>query len=192
MKYSFRISIALLTFLLGIGAFLLLSRSWYSSSLPVSERNLIQRIDFDGNVSLRFLECAGKRAVFLLENTTDHPIYARVRRVDFWNEFKEANLQYGVHTIEYKTVEAQNFEDVSDVFDAPGSFQIIVPRMPVRYGVDIRRGPGGYRVTVPYIEDVEVARRLDEDFASIIKQDFERVRTSWKRVSSDVVTSPCQ
>src|SRR5437870_13777467 len=33
-----------------------------------------------GNVSFRFVECAGNRSVFVLDNQTSEPIYARVQR----------------------------------------------------------------------------------------------------------------
>jgi hypothetical protein len=138
------------------------------------------------------LECAGKRSVFILENQLDHPIYAQVQRVDYWKEYKEANLQLGVHHIERVAPDAVNSKDVRTGWDAPPPFKMIPPCASVRYGVDLRTGESKYRVKVPYMEDAEVARRLNEDFASIIKQNFERVRASWKEVSSDIVTNKCQ
>jgi hypothetical protein len=194
MKYSFRITIALLAFLLGIAAFLF----WSGLRIPhpqlssVSESNQIPPVKIEGKVNLRFLECAGKRSAFILENLTDHPIYARVQRVDYWKEYKDADIELGVHLIEYKAPNSQKFEDASPMWDAPMPFRMISPYSKVRYGVDLWKGQGEYKVKVPYMEDAEVARRLNEDWVSIIKQDFERVKASWKEVESDVITNHCQ
>ena len=144
-----------------------------------------------GKVEFYLLECVGKRSVFILENQTDHSIYAGVQRADFWKEFKDANLELGLHLIEYKPPDAETFEDVSGRWDAVDPFREIIPNSKVRYGVDLQQAKGEYIVKVPYMEDAEVARRLDEDFASIIRQDFERVKSSWKKVRSNVITNQC-
>jgi hypothetical protein len=194
MKYTFRFTATLLAFLLGIAVFLFWSgwrvSSWQSSS--TSESNQVPPIKIDRKVYLRFLECAGKRAVFVLENETDHPIYARVQRVDYWKEFKDADIELGVHLIEYKAPNSQKFEDVSPMWDAPMPFRMIPSYSRVRYGVDLWKGQGEYQVKVPYMDDAEVARRLNEDWVSIIKQDLERVKMAWKEVESDIITNSCQ
>jgi len=153
--------------------------------------NRIPAGNITGKVSFRFIQCAGNRAVFLLDNGTDHRIFARVHRADFWKEFKEADFEYGVHLISYKAPDSQDFVDAGPMFDAVEPFRTIMPQETIRYGVDLWKGPGEYSVKVPYMEDAEVARRLDEDFPSIIKREFERVKASWKEASSDVVTNTC-
>jgi hypothetical protein len=194
MKYTFRTTVALSAFLLGIIAVLFWAgwRIPYLQTSSVSDSSDIPPIKIEGKVYLRFLECAGKRGVFILDNQTNHPIYARVQRADFWKEFKDNNLEFGTHHIEFKAPDAQDFIDVSPQWDAPVSFKMIPSYSQVRYGVHLWRGQGEYKVKVPFMEDAEVARRLDEDFASIIKQDFERVKASWKEVESDVITTTCQ
>ena len=191
MKYFLRIACALITFSGGIGASSLGLRLWSEPSNQGLD-NRIPAGNVTGEITFRFIGCAGTRAVFILDNGTDHRIFARVQRVDFWNEFKEADLEFGVHLIEYKAGGAQNYIDVGPRFDAPERFQAIMPQETIRYGIDLWRGAGEYRVTVPYMEDAEVARRLDEDFYPILKYEFERVKASWKRVSSDVVTNTCR
>jgi hypothetical protein len=189
MKYASRTAVALLSFLVGTGTSLVWSRLSYPLSF---EDNRIPAVDVTGKVSFSFLECAGKRAVFLLENRTDYPIFARVHRKAFWKEFKDANLEYGVYLIQYRANEGAEFKDAGPMFDGIEPFRTIMPHESVRYGVDLWKGPGEYEVSVPYMENAEVARRLDEDFPSIIKQELDRVRASWRRASSDVVTRTCQ
>src|SRR5215471_14352493 len=142
-------SLLLLLILVVAGAGFLASRAWHRSAAVAENR--IPPADLHREVSLRFLECAGKRAVFVLENGTDHPIYVRVHRHDFWPEFKDANLQYGLHLIEYKASSDAPARDVGDVFDAVENFRPIMPNEIVRYGVDLRAGPGQYTVKVPYM-----------------------------------------
>lgn len=181
----------LVVLILAVGASAFLAyRVWHRSASATDNR--IPPADLHREVSLRFLECAGKRAVFVLENATDHPIYARVHRHDFWQEFKDANLQYGLHLIEYKASNDAPTQDVGDVFDAVENFRPIVPGEIVRYGVDLRAGPGQYVVKVPYMEDAEVARSLNEEGPAMMKTDPQRVISSWRYASSGVVTTTCQ
>ena len=188
MKYTARVCIGLTTFLLGTGAFLLATRTWSDAS---GLGDQIPPVNITDKVTLRFLNCAGTRSVFLLENSTEHPIYARVDRADFWKEFKDANLEFGVHLIAYKSSGSKDFEDASPVWDAVLPFQTIMPHATVRYGVDLWKGPGEYRVKIPYMDDVEMARRLDEDFGTIIKQESQPVKASWSEASSDIVSNSC-
>ena len=190
MRYRFRIVCAVLTCLIGIGVSLVWRVSFTQPGHFTDDR--IPSGDVTGKVTLRFIECSGTRAVFLLDNGTDHRIFARVQRADFWQEFKEANLQYGVHKIHYRAHDAKNFIDVGPIFDAVDRFQTIMPQETIRYGVDLWRGPGEYIVKVPYMEDGEVVRRLDQEFPDFLKHQFERVKAAWKEVSSDVVTEPCR
>jgi hypothetical protein len=67
-----------------------------------------------------------------------------------------------------------------------------MPHQDVRYGVDLWKGPGEYRVRVPYMEDAEVARRLDADLPSMLRREFDRVNASWKETSSEIVTGTCR
>ena len=190
MKYSLRVVCALITFSIGVGLSLLWMRvSFDQPHLAIDNR--IPPGDVRGRVTFRFIECAGTRAVFLLDNGTNHRIFARVQHADFWKEFKEANLEFGVHQIQYRGPGAKDFIDAGPMFDAVEPFQTIMPQETIRYGVDLWRGPGEYRVRVPYMEDAEVARRLDEDFPDIIKHEFDRVKASWREASSDVVTNLC-
>ena len=186
MQYTFRVTIALLAFLLGIAAFLFWSglRTPRNQLSTVTESNHINPISIAGQVSFRFLECAGKRSVFILENQTDHPIYVRVERADYWKEYKDANMELGVHFIDYKAPDAQAFKHVSPAWDALIPFRIMPPHTSIRYGVYLWKEQGEYKVSVPYLEDAEVARRLDED--------FDHVEASWKEVTADTVTNRCQ
>jgi len=191
MDYGLRIVCALITFSIGISASFLWVRLWSDQS----NRGLDNRIpagNVTGKITFRFNGCAGNRAVFLLDNGTDHRIFARVQRVDFWKEFKEADLEYGTHLVRYKAPGAHDYVDASPIFDAVEPFQVIMSHQTIRYGIDLSRGPGEYIVAVPYMEDSEVARSLDEDFPRFLKHEFERVKASWKRVSSDVVTNTCR
>ena len=190
MHYGLRIVCALITFSIGISASFLWVRLWSDQSVR-SLDNRIPAGNVTGKITFRFIGCAGNRAVFLLDNGTDHRIFARVQRVDFWKEFEEADLEFGVHLIRYKAPGAKDYVDAGPIFDAVEPFQAIMLHQTIRYGIDLWQGPGEYIVTVPYMEDSEVARRLDEDFPMMLKLEFERVKASWKRVSSEVVTNTC-
>jgi hypothetical protein len=189
MKYGLRIICAAITFAIGVGAFFFWLRICESTHSALDNR--IPVADVKGEVTLRFIGCAKNRAVFLLDNGTDHRIFAKVQRADFWKEFKEANLEFGVHLVQYKSPEAESFIDVGPMFDAVQPFQPIMSQETVRYGIDLWEGSGEYRVKVPYMEDAEVVRRLDEEFPEFLKHEIERVRASWKEVSADVVTNTC-
>ena len=190
MRYGLRILSALVTFSIGLGAFFISVRL-ASVLFDQGMDNLIPAGDVPGKVTFRFVECAGRRAVFVLDNGTDHRIFARVQPADFWEEFKKADLEFGVHIIEYRAPGAKYFIDVGPNFHSSNLFQTIMPNETIRYGVNLQNGPGEYRVKVPFMDDAEVARRLDEVFPSILKDEFPRVVASWKRVSSEVVTNRC-
>jgi hypothetical protein len=194
MKYGVRMGVALLAFVLGITASLFWSalRCSLYQSTSLQEPNPISPIKIEGEVYFRFLECAGKKSVFVLENQTDHPIYARVQRVDYWKEYEDADVELGVHFIESKPSYESHSEDVRSVWDAPLPFKTIRSYSGVRYGVDLPKAEREYRVRVPYLEDGEFARRLNENFAFMLKQDFEGVKASWREVTSDVVMNTCQ
>lgn len=89
MKYTVRIAVALLAFLFGATAFVCWSmlRVPHQHSTSVEESGSIPPINIEGKVYFRFLECAGNRSVFVLENQTDHPIYAQVERVNFFAQY---------------------------------------------------------------------------------------------------------
>lgn len=190
MKNGLKILCALMTFLIGIAASSLWLRLWSAPSGPAFD-DRIPPGNITGKITLRFIECAGDQAVFLLDNGTDHRIFTRIQRVDFWEGFKEADLQYGVHLVHHTPPGAHDYDDVGPVFDGLPPFQVIMPHETIRYGINLWRGPGEYRVMVPYMEDAEVFRKLEEDFPNFLKDDFERVKAAWKTVSSDVGTGTC-
>ncbi|HLM03269.1 MAG TPA: hypothetical protein VK400_19610 [Pyrinomonadaceae bacterium] len=193
MKYSFRLITAISTFALGVAAFSAWFAFYYLPSQSVSTQQTIESLVMlpEGQVTFRFLECAGKRSVFILENQTERPIFARFQRVDYWKEYKDANIQLGLHLIDYKAPDAQSFEDASGRWDAVIPFKEIPPHTFVRYGVDLSRARGEYRVRVPYMDDAEVAQRFDHDFVFKVRENFERNFASWKEASSDVITNRC-
>jgi hypothetical protein len=165
-------------------------RVWLRSSYLSDNR--IPPAVLHKEVTLHFLECAGKRAVFVLQNGTDHRIYAMVHPADYWEEFKHAKLQYGLHLIEYKASGQTATKNVGPTFDAVELFRPIVSNETVRYGVNLGADPGEYTMKIPYMDDEELARRLNEDWPTMLKTEFERVKASWRYVSSPVVTTTCQ
>ena len=175
--------------LVTVGALIWVSHFWCDS--PAKD-NRIPSVDVTGRVTLHFNGCAGTRGVFLLENGLDWPIYASVHPADFWREFKDAKLQFGLHKIYYKAPGATDFEYIGPMFDVGGSFRPIMPHETVRYGVDLWKGPGEYTVTVPYMGDADVARGLSENWVAMVKEQLERVDASWKEVSSGKVTNTCK
>ena len=194
MKYTVRITIALLAFACGTAA-VLLWLAWrmpHQQSPSVDANKPVPSISPERKVYFRFLECAGERSVFLLENQTDYPIYAQVQRVDYWQEYKDADIELGVHYIERVPRNITNAEGERDRWHAPPPFRMIPPYSSVRYGVALSTGEGEYRVRVPYMEDGELVRRLNEDFPSVLRYDFERLRASWREVWSDTITNRCQ
>src|SRR5574341_146415 len=188
MRLARRAFILSVIVLVAAGAFILFSRFWRRSS---TTNNRVPPVDVTGRVTVRFDGCAGRRAVFLFETGMDYPIFARVHPTD-WPDFKEANLQYGLHKVYYKASGAMDFKYVGPMFDAVDYFRPIMPRENVRYGVDLWKGPGQYTVTVPYMEDAEVARGLNENWVAMVKEQLPRVNASWKEVSSGIVTNTCQ
>jgi hypothetical protein len=191
MKYTVRITIAVLTFACGTAA-VLLWLAWRTPHHQPPSVEVNSSIIPERKIYFRFLECAGEKSVFLLENQTDHPIYAQVQRVDYWLGYKDSAIELGVHFVERVTPNPPNAEGGRSAWDAPPPFRMIPPYSSVRYGVDLSKGEGEYRVKVPYMEDGEIARRLNEDFASVLRHDFELVRASWREVSSDTNTNRCQ
>ena len=147
-----------------------------------------------GNVSFRFVECAGKRSVFIFDNQTSEPIYARVQHVDYWPEYRDANMQYGVHIVKYKSPTASDFVDRSDRFDAPPSITTILPYSNIRYGVALRERDGLYKVMVPYIEtkDVDLVNRMNQGIQALTKDDFKRLETAWKEAWSETAANRCK
>jgi hypothetical protein len=147
-----------------------------------------------GNVSFRFFECASNRSVFVFGNQTSEPIYARVQRVDYWTQYRDANMQYGVHIVKYRAPNAAEFVDRSDRFDAPPGFTTILPYTDIRYGVDLREQNGRYKVMVPYIEtkDVDLVNRMNEGIHALTKDDFKRLKTAWKEAWSETVVNRCK
>jgi hypothetical protein len=147
-----------------------------------------------GNVSFRFVECAGNRSVFVLDNQTSEPIYARVQRADQWPQFRDANMEYGVHIVKYKSPAAADFDDRSDMFDAVLRLKTIPPNSNVRYGVYLREQTGVYTIMVPYLEgrDADLARRMDEGIGNLSKDDDKRLETAWKEVWSETAANRCR
>ena len=189
MTHARRALFLSLVMLIAAAAVILSSPFWRRS---YTRDTLIPPVNFVGRVTLRFDGCAGRLGVFLLENKTDHPIFARVHRSDHWPEFKQANLQFGLHKIYYKASGAADFGYVGPMFDAVDTFRPIQPHETVRYGIDLTKGPGEYTVTVPYIEDAEVARGLNENWPAWVKEQLDRVTAAWQEVSSGIVTNTCQ
>lgn len=147
-----------------------------------------------GNVSFRFVECAGNRSVFVLDNQTSEPIYARVQRVDDWSQYRDANMQYGVHIVKYKSPNASDFADRSDRFDAPPSFTSVLPYSNIRYGVYLREQTGLYKIMVPYIEakDSDLVNRMNEGIQALTIDDFKRLEGAWKEAWSETAANRCQ
>lgn len=147
-----------------------------------------------GNVSFRFVECAGHRSVFVLDNQTSEPIYARVEGVDYWPQYRDANMKYGVHIVKYKSPNATDFVDRSDRFDAPPGFTTILPYTNIRYGVHLREPNGLYKVMVPYIEtkDVDLVNRMNQGIHALTKDDFKRLEIAWKEAWSETAVNRCQ
>ena len=189
MKLSRWIALVVIVLIMATAAFLLLRRySVHKLSIgtvaPVST----------GNTTFQFLECAGKLSVFILNNQTTEPIYARVQRVDYWKEYKDANIQYGVHIVKYKPPNATEFVDRSDRFDAPIPFTTIPAHRTVRYGVDLREQSGLYKVGAPYMEtkDADLVKRMNEGIHALTKEDFKRLETARKEAWSDTIVNKCQ
>ena len=140
-------------------------------------------------VVFSFRECAGKFSVFLLENHLADPIYAPVQRVDFWKEYKKANMELGVHYVErVPPIPKPNVFSVGP-WDAPIALRKIASGTSVRYAIQIPNDKANYRVRVPY---GEVARKLEEDIDNIIKTDEPLIDASWKVVVSPTGPNRCR
>jgi len=187
MRRTLKVVLLFVLLMVGVG---LISKFRFSQR-SVAQDDRIPPADVAGRVSLRFDGCTGNRGVFLFENGLDRPVYARVHSVE-WREFQQARLQYGLHKVFYKAPTATDFQYVGPMFDAVDSFRAVLPHESVRYGVDLWKGPGDYKVTVPYMEDAEVARGLNENWVAMVKEQLGRVNGAWKEVSSAVVTNNCQ
>lgn len=142
----------------------------------------------EGQVSFRFLECSGHLPIFLLENGTGQAIYASVQRVDYWEEWKNADALFGIHFIEYKAPAAPGFEDKSPVQHVPIRFSEIPPHGRVRYGVTLPKLKGEFRVRVGYTREYEILQRTDMGMRMFSnEEDAARFRSSWQEVTSDIV-----
>lgn len=191
MKYTFRIIL-----ILGFAVVIVLSfwlMFYYLLKHKADTQEKIESLvpPLKGQVTFRFLECAGKKAVFILENQTEHSIYARFQRVDYWKEWKDADVQLGLHLIDYKAPNSQSFEDISSRWDAVISFKEVPPHSFVRYGVSLSK-EGEYKVRVPYMDNSEVAQRFDHNFVFKATEHFEKDFSSWQEVSSGVITNRCK
>lgn len=189
MKLSRWIALVLIVLIMVTAAFFLL-RSFSGRNLSMGTVAPLAT----GNVTFQFLECAGKRSVFVLNNQTTERIFARVQRVDYWKEYKDADIQLGVHLVNYKAPNALDFVDRSNRWDAPIPFTVIPAHTRVRYGVDLREHTGLYKVRVPYMEskDADLVKRMNEGIHALTKDDFKRLETSWKEAWSDAIANKCQ
>jgi len=143
-------------------------------------------------VVLSFRECVGGFSVFVLENHLKTPIYARVQRVDYWDEYKKGNMELGVHYVERVPPPPPQKYPSLGPWDAPPAFRKIGAGVQVRYAIQIPDDKAEYRVRVPYMENGEVVRRLDEDTENLIKNEMPLVEASWKEVFSSVSANRCR
>jgi hypothetical protein len=189
MKRSHRIGLVLFALVVGVGALIL----WRLVHPKTQSLAPIFAPVPTGNVSFRFVECAGKLSVFVLDNQTSQRIYARVQPVD-WPEYRGANIQYGVHLVKYKSPTATNFVDYNGGFDAPPSFSTVLPYSNIRYGVDLREQAGLYKIMVPYIEtkDSDLVSRMEEGIQALTRDDFKRLETAWKETWSEPAVNRCK
>ena len=143
-------------------------------------------------VAFSFRECAGKFSVFLLENHLAAPIFARVGRVDFWKEYKAANMELGVHYVERVPPIPKPKVISIGPWDAPPPFREIASGESVRYAIQIPADKADYRVRVPYMENGEVVRRFEGDFDNLVKNDMPLLVASWKDVFSQTEPNRCR
>jgi hypothetical protein len=193
MKYKFHIIAAFSAFIIGVAA----CSAWLAFYYVPNQISVIRQTEPTvappvGAVTFRFLECAGKRSVFLLENQTERPIFARFQRADDWKEWKDANIHLGLHLIDYKASDDESFRDISARWDAVMPFKKIPSQTTVRYGVELARMPGQYKIRVPYLDNPEVAQRFDQDFLSKDNEKFERNLASVKVADSGIILNRCQ
>jgi hypothetical protein len=190
MKRSLWITIALTTVIVAVTG-VILWRRFNKQTQFLAQTVAPVRAE---NVSFRFSECAGKRSVFVLDNQTTQPIYARVQRVDYWPEYRDTNMQYGVHIVKYQALNAADFVDRSDRFDAPIPFTTVLPYSNIRYGVDLREQTGLYKIMVPYIEtkDIDLVNRMNEGIQALTEDDFKRLETAWKAAWSETAANRCK
>ena len=195
MKHSYRVIIAISAFVFGVTAV----SAWLFFRYTPKQNVFIQQQIGDlvappeEKVDFYFLECAGKKSVFLLENLTDNSIYTRVPRIVFRKNSKNASSEFGLDLIKYKAPEMANFEYVVRRGGVVAPFREISPNSKVKYDIDLRQKQGEYIVTVLYLEDAEVARQINEDSDYGMKQkNLDRFFALWKEVDSNIVTNRCQ
>jgi hypothetical protein len=170
----------------GLGLLTVVSCYEHDSKVPANQDLAGQ----DEGVVFRFIECAGKWSVFGLENRKDQPVYAQVERVDYWEEYRKADMELGVHFVEKVPPYEKGFP--RNPWDAPPQFRAISPHTIVRYAVITPTDGNRYKVQVPYLEDSDLAERLNKDFPSVLKNDFEKLGSSWRYVYSDENTGQCE
>lgn len=139
-------------------------------------------------INLNYRSCEGDLAVFILENKSRKPIFARVNPVPYWEKWKRANAQYGTFTLVFKVSESNEIIKISDKFDAPRSFTTIRPGMKIRYGIPLRKGTGIYKVGVPFIDSTRMKKMLD-NFANLTSEQINLI--SLKEVISKETFIPC-
>jgi hypothetical protein len=160
--------------------------------VPAQIKSVPESLAKEKSVVFRFRECVGKYSVFLLENHLDRSIFARVQRVDYWKEYKKGDMELGVHFVERVPPILSSRESSIGPWDAPPRFREITSGKSVRYAIQVPDDNAGYRVRVPYMENGEVARTLDEDFAKIVEKEMPLVETSWKTVFSEAGPNRCR
>jgi hypothetical protein len=190
MKFTYRVNVALVAFLLGVVAFL------SYQSLSEEESMQLSPVNIEARVSFRFQECVDRLAIFALENQTEEAIYIPVHMSFFWNfqEYYDANLHAGMVMIEYKAPGTQDFEDVTlPVLKQPTAFFVVLPHSSIRYGVELQRIEGIYRVRAPYLEVKDAVSSLSKnESGAMVARDAERLNNSWKEVMSDTVVNDCK
>ena len=145
-----------------------------------------------GAVSLRYLECSGAVAVFILNNGSERPIYLRMQTVsDTSRRWKKVGARYGIYSAEYKAPKSDSFVDASMIQDDIPPLAIIPPDSSLRFGISLTKGAGMYRVHIPYVDDPSVAQLMAEP-GKPSREDLDRMGKAWKEVSSEEANIRCK
>ncbi len=143
-------------------------------------------------MSLRYLECSGDVAVFILNNGSERPIYLRVRAVpDTWKEWKKVRAMYGIYTADYKASKSDSFVDASMIQDDIPPVATVPPGTILRFGISLMKGAGVYRVRIPYVDDPSIAQLMAES-GKPSREGLERMGKSWKEASSEEANIRCR
>jgi hypothetical protein len=95
---------------------------------------------------------------------------------------------------EYQAPGTQDFEDVTlPVLKQPTAFFVVLPHSSIRYGVELQRTEGIYRVRAPYLEVKDAVSSLAKnESGALVAGDVEGLNNSWKEGVSDPVVNGCK